>query len=437
MPGSAQEISFFDSSTNDCPYHAYEQLRDDAPVWKDPQTGMYVLTRFEDIRAACLDRDRFTNRIGNAAGATEKGLRPDDPELSDELRQELELEQELQHKYEQDGWPTVPTLSGLDEPEHMQRRRLFDYAFRGERIRDLDPFVEQLAHRLIDDFIDDGRCDWVKAVAIPLPLYVIGEQMGAPEEDMPQIKAWTDAWIQRMGLMQTPDERRWSADQEIEAQHYFKARYEEVREHSNESLLSDLVNKEIPGLGRSLNDNELHSEMMADLFVGGSETTTNALSGGVVLAIRNPAVWEQVKADPDQWLEPFVEEVLRLESPVQALLRETSEDVELHGVTIPAGSVVALRFGAANRDDRRFDCAADLDLGRDKPRSHLAFGLGTHHCLGAPLARRELYFGFKALVERIDDMRFVEGANDFSYQANYFLRALKELHIEFTPRAAS
>lgn len=437
MTGSTKEISFFDPSTNDCPYHAYENLREEAPVWKDPHTGMYVLTRFEDIRAACLDRDRFTNRIGNAAGATEKGLRPDDPSLSDEVRKEIELEQELQSKYEEHGWPTVPTLSGLDEPEHMQRRRLFDYAFRGERIRELDPFVDGLAQRLIEDFIDDGRCDWVKQFAIPLPLYVIGEQMGAPEADMPQIKAWTDAWIQRMGLMQTPDERRWSADQEIEAQHYFKARYEELRETPNESLLSDLVTKEIPGLGRSLNDNELHSEMMADLFVGGSETTTNALSGGILLLIRNPQSWERLKADPDKYLEPFVEEVLRLESPVQALLRETSEDIELHGVTIPAGSVVALRFGAANRDDRKFECPADLDLDREKPRSHLAFGLGTHHCLGAPLARRELYFGFKALVERIDELAFVEGANDFSYQSNYFLRALKELHIQFTPRAGA
>jgi cytochrome P450 len=176
--------------------------------------------------------------------------------------------------------------------------------------------------------------------------------------------------------------------------------------------------------------------MMADLFVGGAETTTNALSGGVLLAIRLPEVWQKLKSDPDKYLEPFCEEVLRLESPVQALLRETSEDVELHGVTIPAGSVVALRFGAANRDERRFPEPEEFDLDRKQPRAHLAFGLGTHHCLGSPLARRELYFGFKALVERVDEMRFVEGANDFRIASNYFLRALEELHIEFTPAKA-
>ena len=154
MAESVQEISFFDPATNDCPYHAYKELRDEAPVWKDPTTGMYFLSRYEDIRTATLDAKRFTNRIGNAAGATEKGIRPDDPNLSDELRAELELEAELAAKYQEHGWPTVPTLSGLDEPEHMQRRKLFDHAFRATRIKELDPFVEALANRLIDDFID-------------------------------------------------------------------------------------------------------------------------------------------------------------------------------------------------------------------------------------------------------------------------------------------
>jgi cytochrome P450 len=317
----------------------------------------------------------------------------------------------------------------------MQRRKLFDHAFRPARIRDLDPFVEELSHKLIDAFIDEGRVEWVKAFAIPLPLYVIGKQMGARDEDMPRIKAWTDAWIQRMGLMQTPDERRWSADMEIEAQHFFKQLYEQLRAEPNDSLLSDLVNNEVPGLGRPLNDHELHSELMADLFVGGSETTTNALSGGVMLAIRNPEAWAKVKSDPDAYLETWVEEVLRLESPVQGLLRETSEEVEMHGVTIPEGAVVCLRYGAGNRDPNRYDRADEIDLERKQPRTHLSFGIGTHHCLGAPLARRELYFGFKALIERIDEMWFIDGANEFSYAPNYFLRALKELHIGFTPRA--
>jgi len=431
---SLSEINFFDEETNACPYPAYKTLRDEAPVWQDPVTGMWTLTRFDDIRNALLDPDRFTNRIGNSAGATEKGVRPEDPEKARQLLEAMAVEKEIEKLYEEQGWPKCPTLSGRDEPEHMQLRRLFDWAFRPARIRELDPFVEDLTSRLFDAFIDDGSCEWVSSLAVPLPLYVIGRQMGVPDEDMPQIKLWTDAWIQRLGLAQTPEERIWSAEQEIDAQHYFQKRYEELRAQPNESLLSDLVNNEIKEWGRKLTDNELHSEMMADIFVGGSETTTNALSGGVVLLIRNPDIWAKVKGDMDRYLEPFVEEVVRLEAPVQCLLRETSCDIELHGVTIPEGAIVSLRFASANRDERRWEIPDDFDLERRNTRSHLAFGLGTHHCLGAPLARRELYYGFKALFERVDEMWFLP-ENDFAYMKNYFLRGLKELHIGFRKAA--
>ena len=125
--------------------------------------------------------------------------------------------------------------------------------------------------------------------------------------------------------------------------------------------------------------------------------------------------------------------MLRLESPVQGLLRETVEDVELHGVTIPAGSVLNLRYAAGNRDERQFENPEAIDLDRKGLRRHLAFGVGSHHCLGAPLARREMYYGFKALVDRVERMWFVEGANDFSHHQNFFLRALKEVHVGFEP----
>jgi cytochrome P450 len=432
----SSEINFFDTETHDCPYHAYKTLREEAPVWQDPVTGMWTLSRFEDIREALLDTKRYTNRIGSAAGSTEKGVRPEDPEKARQLLEAAAVEEQIQKLYEEKGWPVRPTLDGRDEPEHMQLRRLFDHAFRPSRIRDLDPFVEQLAQKLFADFAQDGRCEWVSQFAIPLPLYVIGRQMGVPEEDMPQIKKWTDAWIQRMGLMQTPEERIWSAEQEIEAQHYFQAKYEELRKQPNDSLLSDLVNNQVKEWGRTLTDNELHSEMMADLFVGGSETTTNALSAGVLLLIRNPDVWDKLSSDPDRYLEPFIEEVLRLESPVQCLLRETSEDIQVHGVTIPAGAIVSLRYAAANRDDRKFEEPDKIDLDRKNPRAHIAFGLGSHHCLGAPLARRELWYGFKVLVDNVEEMHFIDGENDFHYQPNYFLRALHHLNIGFTLKQA-
>ena len=429
MSASASEINFFDPETNDCPYPAYHQLREEAPVWLDPRTGMYFVTRYADIRAILLDTKQYSNGVGNGANNTGKAVQADDPIA---LRAER-----LAKLYEEKGWTPAPSLDARDEPNHMQMRRMFDHAFRPSAIKEIDPYVEHLAYELLEGFLADGTCEWVAQYAVPLPLYVIGRQVGVPDEDLPRIKGWTDKWIKRMGLMQTDEEAEESVLAEIEAQHYFQPMFEALRREPKDTLLSTLVNREIPEWGRPLNDNELHAEMMADLFVGGSETTTNALAAGVILLIEHPEIWQQLTSDPEKYLPTFCEEVLRVEGPVQGLLREAAVDVELHGVQIPAGSILMLRYGAGNRDDRIYECPADIDLDRKHPRRHLAFGVGTHHCLGAPLARRELLYGFKALVDLVEEMWFIEGANDFTYHQNFFLRAVKELHIGFKPRAVS
>ena len=413
QPLRLDDVDFFDPDIQECPYDAYEVLRDESPVWQDPKTGMFVVTRYDDIQEILRDTQRFRN---------ERDRTKTNP------RSEM-----IKRLYEEKGWVPAPTLAGRDDPEHKQMRGLFTHAFRPGKIKQLDPFVHDLAYRLIDDFIDDGRCDWVRQFAVPLPLIVIGLQMGAREEDIWQIKAWTDAWVQRLGLMQTEDEAIWSTEMEIEAQHYFQPIFDRLRQEPDDSLLSDLVNTEIPEWGRTLTDNELHAEMMADTFVGGSETSTNAISAGVMLLIRQPEQWDRLKSDPERYLPVLVEEILRLEGPVQGLFRETTTDVEMHGVEIPAGSIINVRYAAANLDDRMFDCPTEMDLDRENARQHLAFGFGTHYCMGAPLARREILLSFQALVDRVDEMWFIDGENDFLHHPNFCLRALKELHIGFTP----
>ena len=195
------------------------------------------------------------------------------------------------------------------------------------------------------------------------------------------------------------------------------------------------MNTAIPEWGRPLTNEELHAEMMADTFVGGSETTTNALSGGVRLLIEHPEQWHLLKSEPEKYLPVLVEEVLRLESPVQALFRTAAVDLTLHGVDIKAGSIISIRYGAANRDDRLFHNAEKFDLERSDYRQHVSFGHGVHHCLGAPLARRELLHGFRAIVDRVDDLYFIDGLNDFAIAPNYSLRALNQLHIGFRSTA--
>ncbi len=422
VPDSLDGINFLDSGLQNCPYHAYQRLRDEAPVWVDPITGFYVITRFEDLRDVLLDPAHYLNSMSGGQGGSRDRLNAERAERMHKL-------------YKEKGWVPAPTLAGRDDPNHKQMRAMFNEAFRPKKINAMDPFVRDTAYKLIDAFVDDGQCDWVKQYAVPLPLIVIGQQMGVPEEDIWRIKAWTDAWVQRLGMMQTEEEEQWSVEMEIEAQHYFQPKFDQLREEPDDTLLSEMVNRVIPEWGRPLNDNELHAEMMADTFVGGSETTTNAIAYGMKLLIENPHVWEQLKSDPDKYLKTFCEEVVRLEGPVQGLFRMAAEDIELHGVTIPKGAMVNVRYAAANRDEREFECPADLDLDRNKPGRHLGYGSGVHHCLGAPLARRELYWAFRALIDRVDGMRFVEDANDFTVAPSFSLRALKELHIEFDAKA--
>ncbi len=409
----ASKVDFFDPDISECPYGAYKILREDAPVWQDPITGMFIITRYEDVQTVLRDTQRFRNSR-------------DKTKIDRRSRM-------LRDLYREKGWLPAPTLAGRDDPEHKEMRKLFAHAFRPQKIKEMDEFVETLAHRLIDNFIAEGKCDWVHEFAVPLPLIVIGHQVGVPEEDIWKIKEWTDAWVQRLGMMQTEDEAIWSTEMEIEAQHYFQPIFERLRKKPDGSLLSDLVNTEIPEWGRKLTDEELHAEMMADTFVGGSETSTNAISAGVMLLIQQPDQWELLKNDSENFLPVLVEEVLRLEGPVQGLFREVSEDVMMHGTLIPKGSVINVRYAAANLDEGVFDDPTSLNLERPNARQHLAFGFGTHYCMGAPLARRELFLSFKALVERVDEMWFIEGLNDFTHHPNFCLRALRELHIGFTP----
>ncbi len=417
VPATPDAINFLDLEVQQCPYPAYRLLREQAPVWRDPITGMYTITRYEDLRKVLLDTDNFPSS------------RPRNQGQLDNARA-----QRIEALYKEKGWLPAPTLAGRDDPNHKQMRAMFDHAFRASKIKQMDPWVEALAYRLVDAFIDDGECDWVHSMAIPLPLIVIGKQMGVPESDIWQIKAWTDAWVQRLGMMQTEEEAIWSTEMEIEAQHYFQKIFDRLRKEPDDTLISDMVNSIIPEWGRALSDEELHAEMMADTFVGGSETSTNAISAGIMLLGRDREAWATLKSDPDKYLRTFVEEVSRLESPVQGLFRGVRRDIEMHGVTIPAGAMINTRYAAANRDDQHFPEPEKLDLTRRNAASHLAFGSGVHHCLGAPLARRELYWSFKAFIDRVEDFELTPNKNQLRHAPNVALRALKELHITFKKR---
>ena len=409
----SSNINFFDPGLQNNPFQHYADLRQEAPVYQDPMTNIFHVSRFEDVRHVLQHPQIFSGKTRRAS----------DPQSS--------RQKNVNTLFETQGWLPSATLIGRDEPNHKQMRAMFNEAFRPAKINAMDPFVQETAESLFENFATKGQCDWVQAMAVPLPLTIIVKQMGAPAEDLWRIKSWTDAFFKRISMMLTEDEEIACIEKEIEAQHYFQPIFDRLRAHPDDSLLSDLVNREIPEWGRTLSDEELHAEMMTDTFVGGSETTTNALSAGIKLLIENPAVWDQLKIDQEMYLRPFIEEVLRLESPVQMLLRRATENTIIGDTDIPEGALIGVRYGAANRDERQFSCPAEIDLDRQKPGAHLAFGSGIHHCLGAPLARRELWWGFKTFLDRVETARFAPN-NQFDYHPHCLLRALKSLRIEFT-----
>lgn len=415
-PEKPDDINFMNQELMECPYHAYRLLRDEAPVWKDQTTGFYVVTRYPDVRKVLMSPKLFVSARN----------KDDEQVNSERARRSAEL-------FARKGWSPQPTLALRDDPDHANLRSLFDHVFRAGRIKQLDPYVRDLAYRLMDEMTQKGQCEFLADFSVPFPLIVIGNQVGVPESDVWMIKNWVQAFCMRTGLMEKSDSRFLEhVEKEIEAQHYFQPHFERLRKNPDGSLLSDLVNGEIPGWGRTLDDAELHSEMMADTFVGGSETSTNALGAGIIMLARNPEVWQQLRADPEKYLKTFIEEVLRLESPVQTRVRKAAEDTELSGVPIPKGAFIDVRFAAANRDERQFECPDDIRLDRRNAASHMAFGSGVHHCLGAPLARREMYWGFKAFLDHVESFELDEERNDYSHVPNFWLRALNPIHIKVT-----
>lgn len=426
-------IDFMDPAINDCPYAAYQRLRNEAPAWQDPQTGMWLITRYEDVRTALTDSDRFSSDIGSAATRREATLRPVDPDADPDLARRAGLAERITSLYTEHGWMPAANMAAVDDPAHMERRRLFEDRFRAEAIEEMDPMLVSIASGLLEALGEEGETDLVESFAVPFPLTAIGRIVGVPDADLEDIKVWTGAYVSRLNLRGAEEDTLRSVELEIEMQHYFQRRFEALRREPDDTFLSHLVNTPIPEWGRPLTDEELHGELMTDLFVGGAETTTNAIAEGVVILARDPDLWERLHGDPERAIPVFVEEVLRLESPVQSLMRKATCDVSLGDVVIPAGAIVNVRYGAANRDERIFDRPDDVDLGRARPRRHLAFGIGSHHCLGAGLARRELLHAFRQLVARFEPFELADGA-DLGHRPNYFLRSMRELPVRYRRR---
>ena len=394
------------------PWMMNRRLREEAPVFQDPNSGIFFISRYEDVVKMAMDHETFSSRMltpSRALTATE--------------------DKEIQEVVES-GYPNVPTMLTEDPPAQRRYRKFVDGAFSPKALKALEPYIESLSNELIDNFIDDGKCEFLSDFGVPLPLRVIVSQLGAPEEDLPLFRKWTDAFIGNLSQQLDRDGLLQAAKDMVEFQHYFVERMEERRAEPQDDILSKVVNASFDG-EKPLDNAECLS-MLSQILVAGNETTSATLTEGIWLLIQNPDQYELIKNDPSEdMISRFVEESLRYSSPSSNMFRRTTKEVEMHGVTIPENSVLFARFASANQDPERFPEPEKFNLLRDNLREQVAFGKGVHHCLGAALSRREMNVGFKVIFERMENFRLQEGASEPQFSANALLHGLTGLDLAF------
>ena len=374
------------------PFSYYQRLRERQPVLRMPGTGFYVLTRYEDLRAVLRDTQTFSNTL-------------DLEELSGERARRLGAL--FNRRLAEKGWAHVPTLHQSDPPEHTRYRRLLNKVFSPGRVGQLIPDVERICDQLIDAFVDRGRCEFVSEFAFPLPGIVISQQLGLSAGEIGMFRRWAAAMLApAQGLLTDEDSAIRNADTEAEAQHYLAEVFEGRRAHPTGDLISALVAASEEE-ERPLTMEELQN-LLQQLITGGYITTADAITSAMWLLIENPEQLRRLRADRSL-IKAFAEESLRMLAPVQGLFRKATRDVEVRGVAIPAGSILHVRYGAANRDGAAFVRPDDFDITREHVTRHMSFGQGPHACVGAPLARQEMVTAFECLLGRLDDFRLDPG----------------------------
>ncbi|MEX1107099.1 MAG: cytochrome P450 [Ilumatobacteraceae bacterium] len=362
-------------------------MRAEAPMYWDDSIGMWGAAAHADITR--ISRDWRTFCSG-------KGSRPES---------------------------SVPSMINFDPPEHTRRRRLISAGFTRRRVEDHEPFLRRKVTELIDAVIERGSCDVVADIATPLPMYMIGELMGLPEEDHHQLLHWSDLFATG-----GPEVRAQVEEAVREYWAYIAAKIDERRGGDGTDLVSLVVN---PADGEEpLTDVDLVFETML-VLVGGDETTRHVISGGTAALLQHPDQLARLRADMSL-LPGAIEEMLRWATPVRNMNRTATTDVEVHGQQVREGDRILLLYPSGNRDESVFADPFTFDITRT-PNDHVAFGaFGRHHCLGAPLARLELRVLFEELLARLDHLELADGAA-LPWRRGNFVLGLEHVPVTFRP----
>lgn len=372
------------------PFPFYEMGRQVSPLFV-PNMGIWMVFKYEECLAILRD-----NASWSSAGPMQ------DPETSQ------------------------ASMLGSDPPRHTRLRGLVNQAFTPKMIEQMEPRLRQIACELLDEATARGECDLVEALSYPLPVIAIAEILGVEPEKRDSFKRWSDEVVATLGSGNGDGGVSETTYEEMRT--YFSRLCEERRASPRQDVISALVRAEMDG--EKLNFEEL-LQMLILLLVAGNETTTNLIGNAMLEFMDHPEELAKVEADP-RLIPAALEEVLRINSPVQATVRRATKDIEFQGKQIAAGQQVVVWLAAANRDPQQFADPLTFDIART-PNRHLSFGMGIHFCLGAPLARLEAKIALEELFKRATNFRRTD-ERLLPRVPTFIMRGVRELPIAFDRR---
>lgn len=368
-------------------HEALTWMRAKAPVYFDG--NVWGVARYADVKEVARQPDLYSN-----AG----GIRPNQPAL--------------------------PMMIDMDDPAHLQRRKLVNKGFTPRRVRDSEPLVRQACAEIVDAVIERGGCDLVNDVAAHLPMIMIGDALGVRPEHRADLLRWSDDMLKGLATEATPQQLEAAGHAFVEYTLYATDVIASRRAEPHDDLMSILVQAEVDG--DRLSDDEIIQESLL-ILIGGDETTRHVISGGVHQLLVDRPQWDRLAADPG--LRPVaVEEMLRWVTPIKNMVRTATRDVELGGQLVRQGDELMLLYPSANRDEEVFEDPFRFDSART-PNEHVAFGFGTHFCLGASLARLEISVMLDELLTRTPALAVADAAAPLEYRPANFVSGLEALPV--------
>lgn len=376
----------FDPAVIADPFPYYQLLQSEAPVFEVEKHGFFVVSRFDDVEEVAQNWEDFSTRWGPGPQRVES---------------------------------PVASILQSDPPDHTRLRSIIARAFTPRAVKACDTLVREFARQRVDAMLGLGEADLVDEYAIPIPVVVIAEMLGVPRDDRAIFRKWSDDIVGAIAGKVDPRKSQ------AEFGEYFSAVIERRRAEPRDDVISKLMGANHKG--ETLSTPEVLSFCLS-LLVAGNETTTGLIANLFFELAKRPDDWQRLRDDPSL-IPSAVEESLRYDAPNQGLFRHTTRDVELHGVTIPAGKKVLLLFGAAGRDPRHFPDPERFDIARS-PNRHLAFGAGVHHCLGANIGRLEATIALESALSRIAELRLVD--TEPPYVPVFFIRCPEHFRVALT-----